>query len=207
MNSLARIHVLRKKAGLKDGNYRDLMERETGRRSAKDLSETERRSFAGTLELLSGSPNKQAHMSGPYARKLRALWIAGYNLGVIRNRSDAALLVFLKRQTGLDHARFLHHFEDATRAIHALQQMMRRGTGNDGLFRTDRKRPALHNDQRFQICMHIWSELTNKDISPDTTLTAYFIRMTGKDTPRDFSSRDWFDVQNGLGALLRASRT
>ncbi len=38
-------------------------------------------------------------LSGKYAKKLQALWIAGYNLGVFRDRRDSALLAFVKRQT------------------------------------------------------------------------------------------------------------
>jgi len=215
MTSLARIHVLKKKAGLDEENYRDLMERETGRRSAKDLSEAERRRFAGKLQSLSTHSGSQTsgsqasgkamHMDGPYARKLRALWIAGYNLGVIRNPNDAALLTFLKRQTGLDHARFLHHDDDATKAIQALHQMIRRTAGNDGLFRRDAALPAVYNDPRFQVCLHIWSELIRKDSAPASTLTGWFTQKTGKDTPGDFSAGEWFDLQNALGALLRAA--
>ncbi|MGC8201033.1 phage protein GemA/Gp16 family protein, partial [Salmonella enterica] len=42
-------------------------------------------------------------LDGPYAKKLQALWIAAWNLGLTRSRDDKALLAFVKRQTGLDH--------------------------------------------------------------------------------------------------------
>ena len=38
------------------------------------------------------------------AGKVRALWISGWHLGVVRDRTDAGLAAWLRRQTGLDAA-------------------------------------------------------------------------------------------------------
>ena len=70
-------------------------------------------------------------LEGRFAPKLQALWIAGWNLGLIRDRDDRALIAFVKRQTGLDHVRFLRHGQDATKAIEALKGWLERSGGVD----------------------------------------------------------------------------
>ncbi|WP_346915080.1 hypothetical protein [uncultured Roseibium sp.] len=75
-------------------------------------------------------------------------------------------------------------------------------TGNEGLFRKDQKLPKLYNDFRFQVCLHIWAELIKKDANPAGTLTAWLITTTGN-TPMEVTDRQWIDVQNSLGKILR----
>ncbi|WP_298815448.1 regulatory protein GemA [uncultured Roseibium sp.] len=138
MNAYAKIHVLKRNAGLDEDSYRDLLERETGKRSSKGMTTAEQRKAIQAIERLlpEGDAGNQgtARAIGPFAKKLQALWIAGYNLGVVDARSDKAMMDFLKRQTGLDHHRFLQDSRDATRAIDALKLWIRRETGNDALF-------------------------------------------------------------------------
>jgi len=207
MKLLAKIHVLKRQAGLDDDSYRDLLEREAGARSAKGLSAGEHLKVISALDRLlpKTSEATTTRAAGPYARKLQALWIAGYNLGVIKNRSDKAMMAFLKRQTGLDHHRFLRHGEDAEKAIDALKIWIRRSTRNDGLFRKDQRLPPAYNDFRFQVCLHAWSELVKRDRAPTANLSSYLIERTGKDMPGSLSGSEWIDLQNDLGRLLRTS--
>ena len=51
---------------------------------------------------LNGSENKSPLPSGSATRKLRALWISAFHLGLIRDSSDGALAAWLRRQTNLD---------------------------------------------------------------------------------------------------------
>lgn len=204
MTALAKIHILKKQACLDDDSYRDLLERETGKRSSKDLNLDQRLKVITALSDL--VPSQEATVTGKYGRKMQALWIAGWNLGVIRDRSDKAMISFLRRQTGLDHHRFLRDAGDANKAIDALKSMIRRSTGNSGLFTRDRLMPPLYNDHRFQICLHIWAELIKLDAAPAGTLTAYLSSHTGHDTPEHLTDRQWIDVQNHLGKTFREAR-
>lgn len=204
MNPSAKIHVLKSHANLDDDSYRDLLQRETGKRSSKGLSEPLRLKVIAALEKL--APEKgETRATGRFARKLQALWIAGFNLGVIHDRTDKAMMTFLKRQTGLDHMRFLRDPVDADKAIDALKIWIRRSTGNDELFRKDKNLPPVYNDYRFQICLHIWSQLVVKDVAPAGTLTAYLSTKTGVTEPAHLNASEWIKVQNDLGALLRAA--
>lgn len=202
-NPLAHIHILKKQAGLDDDSYRDLMARETGKRSAKDLTPAERRTFITVLNGLSGGVKTASKSGGKYEKKLQALWIAAYNLGVVHQRSNAAMRSFLKRQTELDHSRFLQSEADAHDVIEGLKAWIRRKTGNDGLFRTEQGLPRLYNDPRFQVCIHIWSELVKQDRHPCSNLTGFIQAETGREWLEHIEPEQWIDLQNKLGHLLR----
>ncbi|MGE6741744.1 gp16 family protein [Allorhizobium pseudoryzae] len=131
-SSIAAIHVAKKQLGLDDDTYRAKLEKITGKSSTKAMTEAERQTVLKVLRNEGFEPASkpvQKGLQGKFAKKLQALWIAGYNLGVIRDRTDAALLTFIKRQTGLDHSRFLHHAEDARAAIEALKGWLQREAG------------------------------------------------------------------------------
>ncbi|WP_159602582.1 regulatory protein GemA, partial [Starkeya nomas] len=107
------IHALKTRAALDDDSYRDLLARETGRRSAKELTLDQAGRVIDRLKVLSGGSQSPVRASekplaegalkleGPYAGQCRALWIAGWNLGVVTDRRDTALVAFVERQTGI----------------------------------------------------------------------------------------------------------
>ncbi|WP_186387510.1 phage protein GemA/Gp16 family protein, partial [Stappia sp. TSB10P1A] len=139
---------------------------------------------------------------GPFAGKLQALWIAAYNLGVVKTSTDEAMMAFVTRQTGLAHARFLRFAEDAEKAIEAIKGWTRRETGADGLYRKDRSRSPLLNDPRFQILMVQWARLIALEAAPATSLDEWVGRMQGK-AYAELTRDEWIDLMNVLGARLR----
>ena len=53
------------------------------------------------LQDITGSPRPRGLLpKDPAARKLRALWISAFHLGVSRDRSDEALAAWLRRRAG-----------------------------------------------------------------------------------------------------------
>ncbi|MGD9770106.1 MAG: regulatory protein GemA [Pseudolabrys sp.] len=131
------IHSIAKRLKLDDEVRRDIIARETGKRSSRDLTFAEAGRVIESLKALSttvqggfdNSLNGTKGLAGRYAGKLRALWISGWNLGVVRDRSDKALLAFVERQTGLSHTRFLREPRDAARAIEGLKAWLGRAAG------------------------------------------------------------------------------
>ena len=159
MNSLAAIHVAKRDLKLDDDTYRDVLERVTGKRSAKGMGERDVRLVLDEFRRL-GWQSKAARkglegpLDGPYARKLQALWIAGWNLGVVRDRRDNAMLAFIKRQTGIESTRFLRDAADARRAIEALKDWMHREGGVD--WSTEGLEPASPDaDPRSKV---LWAQ-------------------------------------------------
>lgn len=131
-SSIAAIHVAKKNLGLDDETYRAKLSNITGKSSAKDMTEDERQRVLTVFRNEGFEPSSKASqrgLQGKYAKKLQALWIAGFNLGIVRDRQDSALLAFVKRQTGLDHTRFLHYPDDARAAIEALKGWLKREAG------------------------------------------------------------------------------
>uniref|UniRef100_UPI001FEDE858 regulatory protein GemA n=1 Tax=Bartonella vinsonii TaxID=33047 RepID=UPI001FEDE858 len=98
------LHMGKRALGLDDATYRALLYRLTGKQSATDLSVSAKRLAVDEMKAGGFEPSVK-RLAGNYAKKLQALWIAGWNLGIVRDGSDTALLCFVKRQTGLDQIR------------------------------------------------------------------------------------------------------
>ncbi len=131
-SSIAAIHVARKQLDLEDDVYRAKLVAITGKSSTKDMTEHERQQVLDAFRKIGFQPSPgrkvagRRQLTGKFAKKLQALWIAGWNLGVVNDRDDKAMLAFVKRQTGLDDTRFLHHADDARAAIDALKGWLKR---------------------------------------------------------------------------------
>ena len=79
---------------------------------------------------LNGSENKSPLPSGSATRKLRALWISAFHLGLIRDSSDGALAAWLRRQTNLDAETCLTQ-DGIAHAIRPLEAWLARAAGVD----------------------------------------------------------------------------
>lgn len=133
-SSIAAIHVAKKQLGLDEDTYRAKLHVITGKSSIKDMTEEERQTVIAAFRQDGFKPVERRQdgrqkLAGQFAKKLQALWIGGYNLGVVENRDDSAMLAFVKRQTGLDHTRFLHYAADARKAIEGLKAWLHREAG------------------------------------------------------------------------------
>lgn len=128
------IHALLKSMpDFTDEDYRALLQREFRRKSSTGLTFRQAAKLIEMLKALGGKHEKVRRASemaeGPYAGKLRALWIGLYNLGLVHNADDKAMLTFVKRQTKVEHTRFLVEPADAAKAIEALKQWAARDGG------------------------------------------------------------------------------
>lgn len=124
---LKAIHATRRDLGLEEDDYRAVLERITGKRSARDLDDAARKAVLTEMRRLGGQAKRG--LDGPFAPKLVALWLSAWNLGLVRKRDDAALIAFVERQTGIAHVRWLREPSDAARAIEALKAWMARDAG------------------------------------------------------------------------------
>ncbi|TDT88076.1 uncharacterized protein DUF1018 [Azorhizobium sp. AG788] len=123
------IHALAGRIGLTEDERRAFIARQaSGKTSCRQLSGREAVRVIDGLKALQGGRGA-TDLAGPYAAKLRALWLSGWHLGVVRDRTDAALLAFLERQTGLEHTRFLADAAAARRVIEALKAWLAREAG------------------------------------------------------------------------------
>lgn len=127
MSTITAIYGARKSAGLDDDSARDLYERETGKRSLREMKPGEQvRVLQALRRAANGSPKT---IAGPYARKLQALWLDAFNLGIVRDRRDGAMLAFVARQTGIERTEFLRDAAQAMRAVEGLKKWIARAGG------------------------------------------------------------------------------
>lgn len=207
MSALAAIHVARRQLGLDDDTARDLYERVTGKRSAKEMSEAERNRVVQELRRQGftqpPSTGTRRKLEGPFAKKLQALWIAAWNLGLVADRRDGALLAFVKRQTGIDHTRFLVAAADADKAIEALKGWTARDGGVD--WHVDRTTSGWARQPGAKIAMAQWSFLERSCHVPGVTFR-YFVEGHSINQLEQMSPRDWRHIMNALGERVRAAR-
>ena len=205
MNALAAIHVARKQLGLDEETYRAVLVRVTGKNSAGKMSEAERLRVVQELRRQGFKPASKPSRSkaaGPYRGKLQALWIAMWNLGLTRDRTDAGLTAFVRRQTKIDHTRFLIHHDDATAAIEALKDWMAREAHVNWQY--DRAMPNWTQSNGYRIAVAQFDILRERD--PDLAdlvgLQHWLIGTKGLDA-RTMDDAGWVDIMNTLGERLR----
>lgn len=126
------IHVARKDLGLSDERYRDLLFGATKGEttSLRAMSDRQHQAVITEMKRLGFEAKAKAgKLSGPYGGKLNALWLSAWNLGVVTNRSEDALIAFVERQTGISHVNWVRDRADAMKAIEALKKWIAREAG------------------------------------------------------------------------------
>lgn len=136
------IHSYARAAGLDEDARRDFMERETGKRSSSDLDVRQAiRVIDGLKKLAPAAARAKPkavgalELDGTFVPKIRALWISGWLLGVVRVKTDRAMVAFVLRQTGVMNERWASKtLEDpaaARKVIEALKKWLTREAGVD----------------------------------------------------------------------------
>lgn len=152
-------------------------------------------------------PNGRQHLTGKYARKLQALWISMWNLGLVENRDDAALIAFVRRQTGLDQVRFLHHAADAEKVIEALKDWMAREAGVNWS-PPGKGTNAYLGRFGYKVAWAQWRILHPGADRVSRKGFDTFVVSTARATGMWFeiSDEEWVTVMNALGPRVRAAR-
>lgn len=210
MSAIAAIHVGLKQLGIEQDDARDLYERQTGKRSLRDMRPRELEAVVGELRRLGFKPSSKGaarRVEGRYAKKLQAMWIALWNLGLTADRTDRALVSFVQRQTKVDHTRFLHDPADAAKVIEALKGWMAREAGvewrgKSGLMATDGGKIAW---AQFRLLVPGATLIGN--LSMFAAEVAQILNTSPAGALDELSAADWRAVMNAFGARIRATRS
>lgn len=128
-NHLAAIHIAQKALGLSADDATALKLAVTGKASAGDMSTPQRRKYLAHLSVLQGRAAPQRTKAGEQLDerwyKARALWAALARAGQVHTDTDAALIAYVKRQTHLEHWRFLNGHQ-VNSVIEALKRWCER---------------------------------------------------------------------------------
>ncbi|MER8923364.1 regulatory protein GemA [Mesorhizobium sp. M0802] len=201
MSALGAIHVGNKQLGLDEDTARDLYQRVTGKRSLREMNDRELQLIV-TEHRRQGFKPAEKGLQGPFAKKLQALWIAAWNLGIVGDRTDAAMLSFIKRQTGIEHTRFLLDAEDAAKAIDALKAWMTREAGVD--WSQSVSTASWLRSSGAKIALAQWQVLSVlRAVDPNGFRKFIFDKAKPLDQMTD---RDWPAVMNTLGDLIRKEK-
>ncbi|ETR78887.1 hypothetical protein X566_15450 [Afipia sp. P52-10] len=207
---LATIHMLATRAGFDDETYRDFLTQQTGHHSAKDLTAVKASLFIDRLRERTGlvrTPGAIAGLDSPIAAKLRALWIAGYNLGIVTDRTDRAMLSFLERQCGVSHTRFLKTSRDGTVAVEGMKSWLERAAKvawpADSADVIANKR-AVINAQWMRL-VEIGAVRPLNRNAPLEDLDLYAFRVARLNGWMFFQQPHYDQVQTALGRKLRAA--
>lgn len=210
-SQIAIIRTLAARAGFDDETYRDFLSREAAVRSTKQLTLVSAGRVIDRLRELTGQPQLAkgavAGLSSPVARKMQALWIAGYNLGLIHDRTDRAMLAFLERQTGVSHTRFLSHPSEASAAIEALKSWLRRDADVEWPLE-HRRGGADPFESKRAVIEAQWRILAEHDTSPRLRngLIPAASRIASRKAWEEFESCHYDQVQAGFGRWIRQAR-
>lgn len=210
-STIAAIHVGCKQLGIEEDEKRAIYARVTGKASLTMMKPAEKDAVLQELRRLGFAtiarrPNGRQQLSGKFAKKLQALWIGAWNLGLVRDRDDAALVAFVKRQTGLDQVRFLHHADDARAVVEALKDWMKREArvmfgnlnGQDWLIADGAK-----------IAWAQWRILNpgaDLIVRKGFDAEVYAIIGTRHSHLGDLKGKEWQIVMNELGKRIRARK-
>ncbi len=142
-NHLAAIHMAQKALGLSADDATALKLAVTGVASAADMTASQRRQYLAHLADLQARAavaqgRKPAYQPKRPARerssdddaddrwhKARALWHALAAAGHVRTDTDAALMAYVRRQSPVEHWRFLNTYQ-ITQVVEALKRWCRR---------------------------------------------------------------------------------
>lgn len=134
-NLLARIHILKKEAGLSEDQYRTLLGG-YGVASSKDFSNVQARKFADFLQKYINRSSNQGHgwgknkyeylrgRQGDFAEPQQLRMIEAIWREVARNPGDSALQTFLQRQCGVKNITWLKkdHVEPVLVALKVMKK-------------------------------------------------------------------------------------
>lgn len=129
------IHIARSDLKMDEDTYRQMLQGLTGKASTKGMDTTQldrvlesmkKRGFrvkpAGKAS--SGLPLD----NHPQSKKIRALWLEMAAAGIVRDSSEQALALWVKRETGISALRWLNN-EQASSVIEKLKKWQRRAAG------------------------------------------------------------------------------
>lgn len=195
------LQASRRSAGMDDDAWHDRLDGRYGVTSTKQLTIVQARTELDSLRDLAPErrPDGRAKLSGPFAGKLQALWIGAWNLGIVRDRDDAALIAFVKRQTGIEHVRWVRDAEDAAKAIEALKGWMAREAEVD--WSVDGDQQSIQ--PQYRIASAQFAIIAK--MRPVPTFRDMVAAIVGKALP-DLTQADWITVMNRLGNEIRKAK-
>ncbi len=206
---IKQVHAEARRLGIDTDERRALQVRAVGKESCADMSASELRSVVAAMG--EGRDRLPDHAS---ARKLQALWISGYCLGVIEDRRDSALCAWLRRQAKVDAAQWAKPGQLA-KAVDAMKLWLTREAGVDwspyvilGRDGVDRE---VHNPQARVLeaqwrLLHKLGWVRNPDLSALASYATRHGRLAHAGTHTELRDREAVALMQDLATQIREAR-
>lgn len=125
---LRTLHARARELGMDEDLRRSIQLAVTGKESARDMTVAK---LGRVLDSFSRkrTPRGDSLPRHAMAKKLRALWMSGWHLGVVRDRTDEALCAYVAQALGLDAARWAKDRMSA--AVEEVKRLLAREGGVD----------------------------------------------------------------------------
>ena len=129
------IHVAKRKLSLDDDSYQGLLDGATGKSSCKDMTVPElkrvllamrQKGFADT-SIGSKAKKDSSKCNTPQAKKIRHLWLNLASTGQLKDKSEKALLSYVKRLTGVGRMEWCNGAQLSS-VIESLKNWVQRAT-------------------------------------------------------------------------------
>ncbi len=131
-------HVGARELGLDEEGRRAMQARLTGKSSCAAMTSAELERVIAELKRIGFRPRRRRGSDrgdrlpdGPHRGKLWALWMSAWHLGVTDTPNEAGLISFVKRQTGIDAAKWARSPLDSNKTIEGLKAWLAREAGVD----------------------------------------------------------------------------
>ncbi|MDM2797245.1 MULTISPECIES: gp16 family protein [Enterobacteriaceae] len=129
------IHIARNDLQMDEDTYRQMLQGLTGKASTKGMDTTQLNRILESMKKkgFRVKPAGKARSglpldNHPQSKKIRALWLEMAAAGVVRDSSEQALALWVKRETGISALRWLSNGQ-ASSVIEKLKKWQRRATG------------------------------------------------------------------------------
>ncbi len=199
---IAKLHLAKKELALDDEDYRVVLHRVTGQRSAADLSAAQLDAALKEMKRLGWQAKPASgRASNPAANKARAMLISLGLMGVIRNSSEQALNAFARRQIGVDRLSWADQSQ-VYKLIEALKAIANRNGWNQS---TEGLADPVWT-LKLRLCEAIVARLVAAGIEPPGTALATLageILATGGPV-MTLDERQLEQLAAALGARLKA---
>lgn len=204
MSLISKIHVAAKQLDIEEDDLRSLYKEQTGKTSLRLMSFGERTKVIEELKRKGfKAKGKRTAPADKYTAKITALWIAAYNLGITRSKTEKSLLAYVKRMANVDHTRFLRHHEDAQKVIESLKKWMTREAGVDWTVEPSLGALAFLNEPQGQIVVAQLNIIKDDTLTDGPIKNIYKLAAHYKTTPNNLKSHQWIEIMNELGQTIR----
>ena len=206
---IRQVHAEARRLGIDTDERKALQVREVGKESCADMTVPELRAVVQAM----GEGRDRLPDHAP-ARKLQALWISAYHLGIVHDRTDRALCAWLRRQCKIDAAQWVTAGR-AAKAVEAMQLWLTREAGVDwspyvvlgrnGASREVKNPQARVIEAQWRL-LHKLGVVLNPDLGALASYATQYGRLPHAGSYSELDDRQTIALMQQLGQMIREGR-